>query len=187
MSCLIISVTFIDKFFIICRESLLRFEQLVRSVSAPSCSGKLAVPLRFMHYFRCGNQREHHFEKFIPHLPYRCTLMNALSVKRSGMFEPHSSSMVRGYARERTNESIELNTDENIIRFNIGDPSREGAPSKKRKVTAKKSDVSRKAKLNELRFYRLKAKKKMNSPNPEVRIRYKLEKVCIESPLYHKL
>ncbi|KAG5042176.1 hypothetical protein JHK87_006091 [Glycine soja] len=36
--------------------------------------------------------------------------------------------------------------------------------------------MSRKAKLNELKFYRLKAKKKMNSPNPEVRIRYKLEK-----------
>ncbi|PPD78402.1 hypothetical protein GOBAR_DD24674 [Gossypium barbadense] len=36
--------------------------------------------------------------------------------------------------------------------------------------------MSKKAKVNELRFYRLKAKKKMNSPNPEVRIRYKLEK-----------
>nr|XP_018686918.1 PREDICTED: uncharacterized CRM domain-containing protein At3g25440, chloroplastic isoform X2 [Musa acuminata subsp. malaccensis] len=36
--------------------------------------------------------------------------------------------------------------------------------------------MSRKAKLNELKWYRLKAKKKMKSPNPEVRIRYKLEK-----------
>ncbi|KAL5560024.1 hypothetical protein UlMin_036235 [Ulmus minor] len=31
-------------------------------------------------------------------------------------------------------------------------------------------------KVNELKLYWLKAKKKMNSPNPEVRIRYKLEK-----------
>lgn len=122
-------------------------------------------------------------ERIIPHLSYRSTLVNALSVKRSAMYEPHShsSSVVRGYARERTSESIELNTDEDIIRFNIGNQSREGAPSKKRKVTAKKADLSRKAKLNELRFYRLKAKKKMNSPNPEVRIRYKLEKVCIDT------
>ncbi|KAG4121904.1 hypothetical protein ERO13_D11G235100v2 [Gossypium hirsutum] len=44
--------------------------------------------------------------------------------------------------------------------------------------------MSRKAKMNELRFYRLKAKKKMNSPNPEVRIRYKLEK---EACLIEKL
>ncbi|KAL8536154.1 hypothetical protein ACS0TY_011697 [Phlomoides rotata] len=152
------------------REPLLRFEQLVRRVSAPSCSGELTFLMRFMHHFRRGNQREHHLEKFIPHLSYRSNLVNALSVKRLGMFEPHSSSMVRGYARERINESIELNTDEDIIRFNIGNESREGAPSKKRKVTSKK------AKLNELRFYRLKAKNKMNSPNPEVRIRYKLEK-----------
>ncbi|KAL8223899.1 hypothetical protein R6Q57_019374 [Mikania cordata] len=36
--------------------------------------------------------------------------------------------------------------------------------------------VSKKAKLNELRFYRLKAKKKMRSPNPEVRMLYRLGK-----------
>ncbi|XP_039040061.1 uncharacterized CRM domain-containing protein At3g25440, chloroplastic-like [Hibiscus syriacus] len=42
--------------------------------------------------------------------------------------------------------------------------------------TNKKRKMSKRAKVNELRFYRLKAKKKMNSPNPEVRIRYKLDK-----------
>jgi len=41
----------------------------------------------------------------------------------------------------------------------------------------KKKKMSRKAKVNQLKWYRLKAKKKMKSPNPEVRIRYKLEKV----------
>ncbi|KAG2705135.1 hypothetical protein I3760_05G037900 [Carya illinoinensis] len=40
----------------------------------------------------------------------------------------------------------------------------------------KRIKISKRAKLNELRFYHLKAKKKMTSPNPEVRIRYKLEK-----------
>lgn len=39
-----------------------------------------------------------------------------------------------------------------------------------------KKKMSRKAKVNQLKWYRLKAKKKMKSPNPEVRIRYKLEK-----------
>ncbi|KAL9241373.1 hypothetical protein vseg_015493 [Gypsophila vaccaria] len=43
-------------------------------------------------------------------------------------------------------------------------------------IQTKKKKVSRKRKLNELRFYRLKAKKKMTSPNPQVRIRYKLDK-----------
>lgn len=39
-----------------------------------------------------------------------------------------------------------------------------------------KKKMSKRAKVKELRFFRLKAKKKMNSSNPEVRIRYKLEK-----------
>lgn len=40
----------------------------------------------------------------------------------------------------------------------------------------KRPKMSRKAKLNELRWYRLLAKKKMRSPNPKVRIEYKLQK-----------
>lgn len=103
--------------------------------------------------------------------------MNALSVKRSCMIRPWSSLIVREYARERANESIEMKMDEDVIRFKIGNQSEERTSLRKRKAMTKKADVSRKAKLNELRFYRLKAKKKMNSPNPEVRIRYKLEKV----------
>lgn len=129
-----------------------------------------------MHHFGCGKGREHYSEKLFPHLSFRSTLVNALSVKRSCISGPHGSFIVRAYARARTNESIEMKMDEDVVRFNIGNESREGASAKKWKATAKKSDMSRKAKLNELRFYRLKAKKKMNSPNPEVRIRYKLEK-----------
>ncbi|EYU18491.1 hypothetical protein MIMGU_mgv1a019733mg, partial [Erythranthe guttata] len=100
-------------------------------------------------------------------------LVNASSVNKSCIFGPHNS---RGYARDTTNASIEVKTDEDVVRFSIGNQSHDRVSLKKEKKIANKSDVSRKAKLNELRFYRLKAKKKMNSPNPEVRIRYKLEK-----------
>ncbi|XWS39706.1 hypothetical protein CRYUN_Cryun18bG0078000 [Craigia yunnanensis] len=48
--------------------------------------------------------------------------------------------------------------------------------STNRKGRTKRRKMSKKAKLNGLHFYRLKAKKKMNSPNPEVRMRYTLEK-----------
>lgn len=75
------------------------------------------------------------------------------------------------HARYLSNASIELKTDEDVIRFSFNKPvGRLASTNRKRKM-------SKKAKVNELRFYRLKAKKKMNSPNPEVRIRYKLEKV----------
>ena len=75
-----------------------------------------------------------------------------------------------------SNASIELKTDEDVIRFSFNKPLGRFV-STNRKGTTKRRKMSKTAKLNELRFYRLKAKKKMNSPNPEVRIRYKLEKV----------
>jgi hypothetical protein len=78
-----------------------------------------------------------------------------------------------------SNSTIELRTDDNVVRFAFNNVSSSGnnvVPTRKEKKW-KRAKLSRKAKVNELRFYRLKAKKKMNSPNPEVRIRYKLEKV----------
>lgn len=81
-------------------------------------------------------------------------------------------------ARYMSNTSIELKPDSDVVRFNIGEPPGKTGTSKKGKKKMRRVKMSRKAKLNELRFYRLKAKKKMTSPNPEVRIRYKLEKVC---------
>lgn len=74
-------------------------------------------------------------------------------------------------SRYISNASVELKTDNDAVRFSLYKP---GDINSAKKSQKKKS---RKAKLNELRFYRLKAKQKMNSPNPEVRIRYKLEKV----------
>ncbi|MED6157284.1 hypothetical protein PIB30_021934 [Stylosanthes scabra] len=75
-------------------------------------------------------------------------------------------------ARYISNESVQVKTDYDVVRFSLGSPDDISSIKK----SPKKKKMSRKAKLNELRFYRLKAKKKMNSPNPEVRIRYKLEK-----------
>lgn len=79
--------------------------------------------------------------------------------------------------RHMSNEAVELKMDKDVIRFSINE-SRDVSGSSRRGRTrfTKRVKMSKKAKVNELRFYRLKAKKKMNSPNPEVRIRYKLEK-----------
>ncbi|WOL19455.1 hypothetical protein Cni_G28253 [Canna indica] len=76
--------------------------------------------------------------------------------------------------RFRSNALVTLNTDDDVVRFSIDRPN--AKPGVQSKATKKKKKMSRKAKLNELKWYRLKAKKKMKSPNPEVRIRYKLEK-----------
>lgn len=161
--------------YALCRESGFSSKWLWRSNSTP-CSVESPFLIRFMHHFVCGNKHGHDLVKLPPHLSFRSTLVDALSIKRSCVSRPCSNFTMRAYASNRTNESIEMSMDEGVVRFNIGNQSI-GAPSKKRKAANNKSDISRKAKLNELRFYRLKAKKKMNSPNPEVRIRYKLEKV----------
>ncbi|XP_074308485.1 putative CRM domain-containing protein At3g25440, chloroplastic [Silene latifolia] len=81
---------------------------------------------------------------------------------------------------------IKAGTD-GVVRFSIGDSLNDRCLKRSSKdeckgrmmveeVEKKKKKVSKKRKVNELRFYRLKAKKKMKSPNPAVRIRYKLEK-----------
>uniref|UniRef100_A0A7C9EHG8 CRM domain-containing protein n=1 Tax=Opuntia streptacantha TaxID=393608 RepID=A0A7C9EHG8_OPUST len=87
-----------------------------------------------------------------------------------------------GY-RQFSSSSVGINTYNGVVRFSFGDLpecrdefSSQSEEGNREITTKKKKKKSRKAKLNELRFYRLKAKKKMKSPNPEVRIRYKLEK-----------
>ncbi|KAF8087083.1 hypothetical protein N665_0600s0030, partial [Sinapis alba] len=79
-----------------------------------------------------------------------------------------------------SNSTVELRTDDNVVRFSFNNDNKSVPPpppiSRTEKKWKRAKPSSRKAKVNELRFYRLKAKKKMNSPNPEVRIRYKLEK-----------
>ncbi|TVU11529.1 hypothetical protein EJB05_45121 [Eragrostis curvula] len=71
--------------------------------------------------------------------------------------------------------AVTLNTDGGFARFAVGDTGSKQKAGQRQQLPAKKK-MSRKAKVNQLKWYRLKAKKKMKSPNPEVRIRYKLEK-----------
>lgn len=72
--------------------------------------------------------------------------------------------------------AVRLDTEGGFARFAVGDTENAKQKGKQRQQPPKKK-MSRKAKVNQLKWYRLKAKKKMKSPNPEVRIRYKLEKV----------
>ncbi|CAD6263311.1 unnamed protein product [Miscanthus lutarioriparius] len=74
----------------------------------------------------------------------------------------------------RGSTAITLDTDGKFARFGVGNTG--VAKQKGRQQLPPKKKMSRKAKVNQLKWYRLKAKKKMKSPNPEVRIRYKLEK-----------
>ncbi|XP_006660965.2 uncharacterized CRM domain-containing protein At3g25440, chloroplastic isoform X1 [Oryza brachyantha] len=73
--------------------------------------------------------------------------------------------------------AVTLETDGGFARFSVGSSAakKQTAGQGQRPARAQKK-MSRKAKVNQLKWYRLKAKKKMKSPNPEVRIRYKLEK-----------
>lgn len=72
--------------------------------------------------------------------------------------------------------AVTLSTDGEFARFTVGDSGSKQKVGQGQARPAKKK-MSRKAKVNQLKWYRLKAKKKMKSPNPEVRIRYKLDKV----------
>ena len=79
-----------------------------------------------------------------------------------------------------TEASVQLNMENDVVRFSVTTPTHTKSSSLqegKKKHKPKRLKMSKKAKINQLKFYRLKAKKKINSPNPEVRIRYKLEKV----------
>jgi hypothetical protein len=77
----------------------------------------------------------------------------------------------------RGSTAITLDTDGKFARFGVGDTGVVAKQKGRQQSPPKKKKMSRKAKVNQLKWYRLKAKKKMKSPNPEVRIRYKLEKV----------
>ncbi|CAN6201735.1 unnamed protein product [Urochloa humidicola] len=72
--------------------------------------------------------------------------------------------------------AVRLDTGGAFARFAVGDTGRAKEKGGQRQQPPKKKKMSRKAKVNQLKWYRLKAKKKMKSPNPEVRITYKLAK-----------
>uniref|UniRef100_A0ACD5ZU74 Uncharacterized protein n=1 Tax=Avena sativa TaxID=4498 RepID=A0ACD5ZU74_AVESA len=72
--------------------------------------------------------------------------------------------------------TLTLNTDGGFARFLVGDPGTGQDGAQKQLLPEKKKKMSKKSKVNQLKWFRLKAKKKMKSANPEVRIRYKLDK-----------
>ncbi|XP_031123353.1 uncharacterized CRM domain-containing protein At3g25440, chloroplastic [Ipomoea triloba] len=109
--------------------------------------------------------------KFHPGFSYESPPVNTLLFQRSFGF--HSKPLE---ARQMRDVSIELKTEKDVVRFSVSEETQKGRSHAKDKNVGKKIKMSKRAKVNELRFYRLKAKKKMKSPNPEVRIRYKLDK-----------
>lgn len=83
------------------------------------------------------------------------------------------------FARCISKQSLELKTENDVVRFSVSKRHNgiDSSPEEKAKSKSKRFKMSKRAKVNQLKLYRLMARKKMNSPNPEVRIRYKLEKV----------
>ncbi|XP_062096451.1 uncharacterized CRM domain-containing protein At3g25440, chloroplastic isoform X2 [Humulus lupulus] len=89
----------------------------------------------------------------------------------------HSSgSRCSRYMMMSSATSLELNFHSDVVRFSLTDNSMNNKQQQQQQPKFKRRKMSKKAKINQLKFYRLKARKKINSPNPEVRIRYKLEK-----------
>lgn len=97
----------------------------------------------------------------------------SVSQQRSNIVGNHGVLGIWLPSRYISNSAIELNTQNDVVRFSLYKPDDVNSSKCQNKKKVKKS---RSAKVNELKFYRLKAKQKMNSPNPEVRIQYKLGK-----------
>ncbi|CAJ1841370.1 unnamed protein product [Sphenostylis stenocarpa] len=131
-------------------------------------------------YFRsfkphnCIHQRTYRTPRHLSGVPTIPSLSYFPLKQRSNIFGSQGILGSCLSVRYISNESVELKTDNDVVRFSLDKSDDINSENKSRKN--KKVKMSKKAKLNELRFYRLKAKKKMNSPNPVVRIRYKLEK-----------
>ncbi|XVF44741.1 hypothetical protein PTKIN_Ptkin02bG0148500 [Pterospermum kingtungense] len=149
------------------RDSLLRFCCFVQNESFLSRKG--------LNYIIFANRRSYGAVRPSLHAPYIISPFDFKLLLKPNVFQHQSILYKWLHPRYMSNASIELKTDEDVIRFSFNKPP-SIFDSTNRKETTKRQKMSKKAKLNELRFYRLKAKKKMNSPNPEVRIRYKLEK-----------
>ncbi|KAK9713090.1 hypothetical protein RND81_06G002200 [Saponaria officinalis] len=122
-----------------------------------------------------------------PSFSRRSSEITLFGLRASNMFRCRDDVMRLFGVRQLSNSCVGIKADnDGIVRFSFGDlrndrslkrlSEEKGRGRVAVEETLKKKKMSRKRKLNELRFYRLKAKKKMKSPNPEVRIRYKLDK-----------
>ncbi|KAI3789020.1 hypothetical protein L2E82_01804 [Cichorium intybus] len=88
----------------------------------------------------------------------------------------HSLNL-KPHVRLAINSAVEMKMDKDVVRFCISKQLERSSDGLKQiQNKQRRVKVSKKAKLNELRFYRLNAKKKMRSPNPETRILYRLGK-----------
>jgi hypothetical protein len=120
--------------------------------------------------------RTYRTPRHISRVPPVCSPSAFVLQQRSDIIGSHGNQGNKLPSRYTNNESVELKTQNDVVRFSLYKPGDiiGSIKNSQNKKTVKKS---KKAKLNELRYYRLKAKQKMYSPNPEVRIRYKLGKV----------
>lgn len=157
--------------FLQCRHSLFGL-CLVENVPTIASS-----PTRYFRSFTpySIHPRTYSTPRHLSKLPPVCSPTAFLSQLRSNVIGSQGNQASGLPSRYINNSSVELKTQNDVVRFSLYKPgdisSGMKSPDKK---TMKKS---KRAKVNELKFYRLKAKQKMYSPNPEVRIRYKLEKV----------
>ncbi|KAK1317722.1 putative CRM domain-containing protein [Acorus calamus] len=106
-----------------------------------------------------------------------CRPISSISVQKQSLASYELLLLKWQHIRCFSNKSVTLRADDGVTRFYLDQPDPKVVAVRIREdKKPKKFKKSRNAKRTELRFYRLKAKKKMKSPNPEVRIRYKLEK-----------
>nr|XP_009767798.1 PREDICTED: uncharacterized CRM domain-containing protein At3g25440, chloroplastic [Nicotiana sylvestris] len=147
---------------------------VVSRETVPNCAylPKATSFMRFFSHVTSLMSRNYHQMR----LSYQDPAMNALILPGSLNFWSRETVLKWFHARRFSSPSIELNTEKGVVRFRFGQEIGKSGGQTKAKHVVKKFKMSKKAKLNELRLYRLKAKKKMRSPNPEIRIRYKLEK-----------
>ncbi|KAF3444173.1 hypothetical protein FNV43_RR13863 [Rhamnella rubrinervis] len=158
------------------RDSLVVFCCLAHKVSESSLSTATCCT-RSLAYLMCMHKRSYSVSRALLEVPCVISSLDFALVQKTNKFASQSNFRKWIFSRYMSSDrSVELKTDSNVVRFSIGMPFYNNGSSQKGKTMTKRVKMSKKAKLNELRFYRLKAKKKMNSPNPEVRIRYKLEK-----------
>ncbi|XP_023511616.1 uncharacterized CRM domain-containing protein At3g25440, chloroplastic [Cucurbita pepo subsp. pepo] len=158
----------------ISRDSLYGFISMIRNVSRLSLFN-ISTSFGQSSYGSCEYQISNCISKSLQESTSIRYLPGFFFAKRYSMCESLGGFEKWQSVRHFSNGAVELKTDSNIVRFSFGgSSSTNGSPRKQKKVA--KAKLSKKAKLNELRLYRLKAKKKKTSPNPEVRIRYSLEK-----------
>ncbi|XP_010257403.1 PREDICTED: uncharacterized CRM domain-containing protein At3g25440, chloroplastic-like [Nelumbo nucifera] len=131
----------------------------------------------FFTHVACAHQRSYGATSCSLESLCMSTLFSSLCSKNTNLHEIHNALLKWQQVKYMSNVPVMLKTDNDMVRFCLDKlpPDKNGSQIKGKKMP-KRVKMSKKAKLNELRFYRLKAKKKIRSPNPEVRIRYKLEK-----------